>query len=196
MIHSTHSLLGQHEINDLRWYLERSEVEISGIRSPPLVRQQLKSGVASALRSFRGSLRCGPIHVGTQDVGAPDVEIDIRRIDAVERERPVRLALARMSRAEKEVLFLCFALELRDEREIYGRYGNVAERTATACAAHRDARSPRDLAPWLDHLGRRLRNGSATPDGFRAHLRIMTESRELARSAAAAYSRGQYLAAA
>jgi hypothetical protein len=196
MIHSTQELLSQHECNDLRWYLERAEGEISGMRSPPLVRQALKPGMLAETRAFYASLRQGPIHVGTQDHGAGAADIGESRIEAVRRERRVRQSMAGMDHADRHVLLACFAIDLLDAREVFGRYGNVADRTDAARAAHSASRSPLLLSAWLDLVARRLRNGSASRAGFSAHLRIMTESRELARSVAAAYSRGSFLAAA
>lgn len=196
MIHTVHSMLSQGEINDLRWYLERADAEVSGMRSPPMVRQQRKQDDQANVRAFYSELRCGPVHVGAQDHGAVNKDIDDRRVSAVVRERRVRRAIEGLARREREMLFRCFAIELLDAREIYGRYGNIADMTTSAVEAHRAARTPRPLVTWLDQLGRRLRHASAGVVGFTAHLAIMTESRDAAKRVAEAYSRGRFLAAA
>lgn len=195
MIHQKHLLLPQSDINDLRWFFESAEGDVSGLRSPDMAGiAPARDGLQEDLRRFKASLRCGPIHVGAEDHGAGDRDVDDERMDAVLRERRVRRGLAEMQRIEREVLFRCFAKELLDQREIYGRYGNCAELTVSALQAHRVLRTPRPLVPWLDWLGNKLRHNNNAPTLITVHLNIVTETRELAKRAAKAYSRGEFIA--
>ena len=114
------------------------------------------------LRSSHESL-CLMAMIGTQSTRLEDIGWkDPRQLEAARRVRNIDLGLRRAGPDVERILRTVYGERLRENRLMFGPYGNVVDLADEAASQHQAVRSRRPLSRWLDRLNTKMAHGRAT----------------------------------